>query len=106
MFGKTTLLVALLTLLMLLVALPVVAQQDAGGDLLPEEGGSQASPPDPASTASLGLDPDADDADFLQYAPSNPDAGQATPVCPGLAAPGTARCHSIVLLPTDTPSAQ
>ena len=102
-YRKLTGLVAVLALLTLLAALPVVAQQDVGG-ASPGEGGSQYSPPDPASTVPASVGSDEGDASFLQYAPSGPGWDQAVPVCPEPAAPGTARCHSLVR--TDTPSPQ
>lgn len=85
-------LAAVVTLLTLLSGSLVAAQQGDPSEYQPQGGDAVSSIP---------ADTDATETEtgLIQYAPSTPgDAGgsQAVPVCPGPAAPGTARCHSLV----------
>lgn len=91
---KLMVLVAVLVLLTLLTAPLVVAQQNAGVD--PSEGGGSS---DPALTDPVSVDLNNANNGFTQYAPSSPGGGQAVRVCPDPAAPGTANCHAIRLIP-------
>jgi hypothetical protein len=89
-----TTLVGALVLLTLLSGSLVMAQQDTSEDL-PQES-------DPVSTFPVDTDTISGDTSLIEYdnAPStrgNAGDGQAVPVCPGPAAPGTVRCHSLVV---------
>ena len=110
MLRKLISLVVVLALLVLLAAPMVLGQQDASSTLS-EEGKAQAIPPDPTLTNPVGTEPTNEDAGFLQYRPSPtgggvPISGQAVPLCPEPVAPGTARCNSLIVVPSGTSSPQ
>jgi hypothetical protein len=110
MLRKLISLVAVLALLVLLAAPMVLGQQDADGSSSDEEE-AQGVPPDPTLTNSVGTDPTNENAGFLQYRPSptdggTPITGQAIPLCPEPVAPGASRCHSLIVVPSGTPSPQ
>jgi hypothetical protein len=87
-----------LVLLVLVSSSLSVAQQDIGEE--PVQGGDSAS-----NVPSDGTDSTSGDAGLLEYASNisgDAEDSQAIPVCPEPAAPGTARCHSLVV--ADTPN--
>src|SRR4051812_47266405 len=98
MFGTLTTLIAVASLVAVVMlstllsgSLAAAQQDDLSED--PSQRG------DAISSIPVGTDTTDGEGAFIQYAPSTPgDAGdsQAVPVCPGPAAPGTARCHSLV----------
>jgi len=110
MFRKLPILLTLMALATVLALLTLLsgslgmAQQDASQSTSQEEYSSSHTP---TSTNATSGDTPSEDVSLLQYSQSAPSTsgdtsdGEAVPVCPEPAAPGTARCHSLVV--TNTP---